>query len=130
FFFQAEDGIRDRNVTGVQTCALPISHNNPAVFSDFLFLTGILLYMDAVFPDQYLAIQTRDVPAYPEYLKYICLFRKILSGFPDTASGSSVVFPDFVFLPAASDFAVPGTDGSDRAPMQLLLLLPEEFPQN
>src|SRR5699024_11414721 len=24
-FFQAEDGIRDRNVTGVQTCALPIS---------------------------------------------------------------------------------------------------------
>src|SRR5699024_5203148 len=23
-FFQAEDGIRDRNVTGVQTCALPI----------------------------------------------------------------------------------------------------------
>src|SRR5699024_11641784 len=25
FCFQAEDGIRDRNVTGVQTCALPIS---------------------------------------------------------------------------------------------------------
>src|SRR5699024_11664190 len=25
FFFQAADGIRDRNVTGVQTCALPIS---------------------------------------------------------------------------------------------------------
>src|SRR5207248_4206447 len=24
FFFQAEDGIRDRTVTGVQTCALPI----------------------------------------------------------------------------------------------------------
>src|SRR5699024_11704257 len=24
FYFQAEDGIRDRNVTGVQTCALPI----------------------------------------------------------------------------------------------------------
>src|SRR5699024_11998495 len=24
FFLQAEDGIRDRNVTGVQTCALPI----------------------------------------------------------------------------------------------------------
>src|SRR2546430_9810040 len=28
FFFQAEDGIRDLTVTGVQTCALPIS---PAV---------------------------------------------------------------------------------------------------
>src|SRR3712207_6899871 len=25
FFFQAEDGIRDIGVTGVQTCALPIS---------------------------------------------------------------------------------------------------------
>ena len=25
FFYQAEDGIRDTSVTGVQTCALPIS---------------------------------------------------------------------------------------------------------
>src|SRR5256885_4383743 len=31
FFFQAEDGIRDYKVTGVQTCALPISH--PAAVS-------------------------------------------------------------------------------------------------
>src|SRR5690349_23970670 len=30
FFFQAEDGIRDLYVTGVQTCALPISR--PGVF--------------------------------------------------------------------------------------------------
>src|SRR5687767_15508285 len=27
FFFQAEDGIRDKLVTGVQTCALPISYH-------------------------------------------------------------------------------------------------------
>src|SRR5256886_6309609 len=27
FFFQAEDGIRDLTVTGVQTCALPILHS-------------------------------------------------------------------------------------------------------
>src|SRR5256885_17199817 len=27
FFFQAEDGIRDYKVTGVQTCALPISNH-------------------------------------------------------------------------------------------------------
>src|SRR5207249_9306614 len=32
--FQAEDGIRDRNVTGVQTCALPISGEN----ADFLLV--------------------------------------------------------------------------------------------
>src|SRR5256885_3676293 len=32
FFFQAEDGIRDYKVTGVQTCALPISlHGMPIV---------------------------------------------------------------------------------------------------
>src|SRR5205809_4536231 len=29
FFFQAEDGIRDVAVTGVQTCALPISRSGP-----------------------------------------------------------------------------------------------------
>src|SRR2546426_12504836 len=28
FFFQAEDGIRDYKVTGVQTCALPICETN------------------------------------------------------------------------------------------------------
>src|SRR6266487_4249025 len=30
FFFQAEDGIRDGRVTGVQTCALPISGDDEA----------------------------------------------------------------------------------------------------
>src|SRR5438034_11355654 len=30
FFFQAEDGIRDHCVTGVQTCALPILRSRPA----------------------------------------------------------------------------------------------------
>src|SRR5205807_2990636 len=30
FFFQAEDGIRDYKVTGVQTCALPICWTPPA----------------------------------------------------------------------------------------------------
>src|SRR5438309_6725403 len=29
FFFQAEDGIRDGTVTGVQTCALPICARGP-----------------------------------------------------------------------------------------------------
>src|SRR2546426_12820632 len=32
FFFQAEDGIRDYKVTGVQTCALPISKESEPVF--------------------------------------------------------------------------------------------------
>src|SRR3989441_11898813 len=48
FFFQAEDGIRDKLVTGVQTCALPIylldevlSRQTPAV-QDFLLHTCLL----------------------------------------------------------------------------------------
>src|SRR5690625_8000013 len=33
FFFQAEDGIRDGHVTGVQTCALPISAHHLSRFA-------------------------------------------------------------------------------------------------
>src|SRR5690606_39518371 len=33
FFFQAEDGIRDFHVTGVQTCALPILNNADLILS-------------------------------------------------------------------------------------------------
>src|SRR5207237_2030868 len=47
FFFQAEDGIRDSSVTGVQTCALPISRREGFVivtkdsdFSDLCILLG------------------------------------------------------------------------------------------
>src|SRR2546430_4973620 len=40
FFFQAEDGIRDLTVTGVQTCALPISEDS---------LLGLLVVTDEQF---------------------------------------------------------------------------------
>src|SRR3712207_8951896 len=36
FFFQAEDGIRDIGVTGVQTCALPISTAQEEIFGPVL----------------------------------------------------------------------------------------------
>src|SRR5438270_9050637 len=38
FFFQAEDGIRDLTVTGVQTCALPISRPSVLIFSSSTFV--------------------------------------------------------------------------------------------
>src|SRR5688572_32495269 len=38
FFFQAEDGIRDLTVTGVQTCALPISSLTAFRRLDYEFL--------------------------------------------------------------------------------------------
>src|SRR5256885_12020475 len=34
FFFQAEDGIRDYKVTGVQTCALPISKSPGVILTE------------------------------------------------------------------------------------------------
>src|SRR5256885_1700203 len=40
FFFQAEDGIRDYKVTGVQTCALPISSELIRRGEDYLKLMG------------------------------------------------------------------------------------------
>src|SRR5439155_6282403 len=36
FFLQAEDGIRDGHVTGVQTCALPISRGDDVVVADIV----------------------------------------------------------------------------------------------
>src|SRR5256886_4926291 len=43
FFFQAEDGIRDLTVTGVQTCALPIS-----LGSSFMVSTLVIAVPSAV----------------------------------------------------------------------------------
>src|SRR5260370_2906357 len=40
FFFQAEDGIRDSSVTGVQTCALPISFTDARRAKPGLFQTA------------------------------------------------------------------------------------------
>src|SRR5256885_17175403 len=41
FFFQAEDGIRDYKVTGVQTCALPISARPRATGAGDLVLLSL-----------------------------------------------------------------------------------------
>src|SRR6266567_7546054 len=50
FFFQAEDGIRDLTVTGVQTCALPISHDGETILEALrrsnLPAAGFLLFDD------------------------------------------------------------------------------------
>src|SRR5699024_12801982 len=44
FFFQAEDGIRDRNVTGVQTCALPIFSINKFYARELRIISKHSLY--------------------------------------------------------------------------------------
>src|SRR5688572_31773692 len=58
FFFQAEDGIRDLTVTGVQTCALPIFDSVNPRFGKHLILTrrgrsaksiAMISHLDTVF---------------------------------------------------------------------------------
>src|SRR2546422_7869281 len=63
FFFQAEDGIRDVAVTGVQTCALPIltATQAPLLISGALVTESIFSWpgMGRLFLD---TLTTRDYP--------------------------------------------------------------------
>src|SRR3989454_7628059 len=75
FFFQAEDGIRDYKVTGVQTCALPIYLTNPAARRSLfqrvgsqakralVIAEGLLVYLT---PDDVTAL-AKDLSAQPAF---------------------------------------------------------------
>src|SRR5262249_60030138 len=58
FFFQAEDGIRDWSVTGVQTCALPISS------SPILRITSPALSLTSGEVEARSTNRPREVPKY------------------------------------------------------------------
>src|SRR5258706_3718415 len=62
FCFQAEDGIRDWSVTGVQTCALPISIEGPGVSNDrrMVWILRITGHFDAFVIIHCLEHQTPD----------------------------------------------------------------------
>src|SRR5207249_6677967 len=47
FFFQAEDGIRDRNGTGVQTCALPILKGRIDLYVSSVTFAGFIALLAA-----------------------------------------------------------------------------------
>src|SRR5437762_8390549 len=64
FFFQAEDGIRDTSVTGVQTCALPIFHATPNVrraLCDDISLVSVL--------DSFCGVEWIEPPTNPQPLR-------------------------------------------------------------
>src|SRR5699024_3198066 len=74
FFFQAEDGIRDRNVTGVQTCALPIfiakSKFSTLLSMSFIVpimytFSGIYNFSSSSSSDEYCVFTAPDLPRYP-----------------------------------------------------------------
>src|SRR5690606_28183277 len=75
FFFQAEDGIRDFHVTGVQTCALPIctllgNQSVDIIYGNLLTLpvAGGFLYVEPVY------IQQRNAQSYPQLARVLVSF--------------------------------------------------------
>src|SRR5438067_6893428 len=71
FFFQAEDGIRDRNVTGVQTCALPISlRPNLEWVSIADVISDVLDRMEPLLPDHAIAVELAE-PVPPTPLDFV-----------------------------------------------------------
>src|SRR5438874_5993231 len=62
FFFQAEDGIRDLYVTGVQTCALPICYEQLVASK----LSTRMEIADAVLPDLFRAAEGSSDPIVKE----------------------------------------------------------------
>src|SRR6266853_952290 len=70
FFFQAEDGIRDLTVTGVQTCALPILMNGVKALETVLRRAGYASVAAAVaehtiFLNPMTVEQTGGQPVFP-----------------------------------------------------------------
>src|SRR5207245_6044142 len=65
FFFQAEDGIRDATVTGVQTCALPISGMATCGLIFLATLSLEYLFFTDNFSSAYVVSHSnRDLPAF------------------------------------------------------------------
>src|SRR5690606_2378719 len=79
FFFQAEDGIRDFHVTGVQTCALPISED-AIIVRGARMLATLAPFADelAVYPGSDIRVEDKkyalcfSIPMNTPGLKFIC----------------------------------------------------------
>src|SRR5580658_11293738 len=103
FFFQAEDGIRDYKVTGVQTCALPIlgmnleanryPHFGPQVQYGFSNIGGSFVNATA----SYTTINTDQYPGQPdEKAWFVHLDRPLYSPYAHLAGGFTIgQFEDF-----------------------------------
>src|SRR2546425_7180043 len=96
FFFQAEDGIRDKLVTGVQTCALPISLNGKslsfdpvpgAVATRAVSATGLSLTTPRHVPGRRTLLTTvRRFVSFPLPLRQLSPFGlKGISAFPESS---------------------------------------------
>jgi len=101
FFFQAEDGIRDIGVTGVQTCALPIplidtgSKMDEVIYEEFKGTGNMELHLDRKIAEKrvYPAINIRrsgtrreELLTSDEELQHMWILRKLLHSMEDTAA--------------------------------------------
>src|SRR3712207_8955191 len=80
FFFQAEDGIRDSGVTGVQTCALPIWA--PLVCGARL----VVIDRDTLLTPRALARRLRAAGVTVQFLT-TALFTRVVEEVPDAFAG-------------------------------------------
>mgnify|MGYP002527257127 CR=1 FL=1 len=110
FFFQAEDGIRDRLVTGVQTCALPIS-----------LITLTICYRRGLSPSNILKASTASISL---------AFKRMLDAkgyVPDEHQDTALVhFDRLAHELAGSDFL--GADGPLTRIQRLLRLTSRKSP--
>src|SRR3989441_8071600 len=70
FFFQAEDGIRDKLVTGVQTCALPISRMRARMSSSSARCSGgMTIVMDRPTASAAVQPKIRSAPRFHDVMR-------------------------------------------------------------
>src|SRR3972149_7356994 len=75
FFFQAEDGIRDLTVTGVQTCALPIFVGDPDIYGSY---SGRMFQFEVkIGKEQPTAIQKRRMKEWIRVGAHVAVVRSV-----------------------------------------------------
>src|SRR3712207_7387321 len=83
FFFQAEDGIRDIGVTGVQTCALPIFCRGVFLLFYCLNILLVLCFLwELIFKEFRSFLETFENAKMPKRL-YDCFFIQLFIGMVD-----------------------------------------------
>src|SRR4051794_31209750 len=99
FFFQAEDGIRDGRVTGVQTCALPILRIAPELYLKRLCVGGVerVFELGRTFRNEGLShkhnpefTMLEAYQAYADYRVMLDLTRELIQAAATAAHGAPV----------------------------------------
>src|SRR2546422_4019057 len=88
FFFQAEDGIRDVAVTGVQTCALPIASERPSSQDRSTYACTEKLAISTIGATTIVAANTSRIPARKKRNTTAAEHARLVSKIP-TTSGSA-----------------------------------------